>query len=40
MMAQVYAIAERSWSYPIVLILLFGTWRSVQRKAAVRRSLG
>lgn len=28
---QTYAAATRVWSYPILLILAFGTWRSHQR---------
>ena len=29
---QVYAAAAQIWSYPILLILAVGTWRSHQRR--------
>ena len=29
---QAYAVATRFWSYPILLILAIGTWRSHQRR--------
>jgi hypothetical protein len=33
-----YAIAERFWSYPILVILFFGAWRSHRRDVEARRS--
>ena len=32
LLPQAYAAATKSWSYPILLILLVGTWRSHQRR--------
>jgi hypothetical protein len=34
---QAYAAAEKFWSYPILLILAIGTWRSHRRLLAHRR---
>jgi len=34
---QAYAAAEKFWSYPILLILAIGTWRSHHRMLAERR---
>jgi hypothetical protein len=31
LLPQAYAAATKSWSYPILLILLIGTWRRQQR---------
>lgn len=31
---QAYAVATKFWSYPILLILVIGTWRSHQRNRA------
>ncbi|HEX6661670.1 MAG TPA: hypothetical protein VF067_07365 [Sphingomicrobium sp.] len=33
---QAYAAAERFWSYPILVILLIGAWRSHRRATAQR----
>ena len=33
---QAYAAAARIWSYPILIIILIGTWRSHQRAKAER----
>ena len=32
LVAQVYAAAERFWSYPILLILILGTWRRTRQE--------
>lgn len=29
---QVYAVAERMWSYPILIILILGTWRGTRQR--------
>lgn len=34
-----YAAAVRFWSYPILLIIALGTWRSARRAAAMREPL-
>lgn len=31
-----YAVAARFWSYPILIILLIGTWRQYRRSSGVR----
>lgn len=31
MMPQAYAAAERFWSYPVLLIIIVGTWRARRR---------
>lgn len=33
-----YAAAERFWSYPILIILLFGAWRQHRRQRETRQS--
>lgn len=35
---QAYAAAARIWSYPILIIILIGTWRSHQRSKAERKA--
>lgn len=37
MIAKAYGAAERFWSFPILAILLIGTWRSHQRSLRARR---
>jgi hypothetical protein len=34
LLPTVYGAAERFWSYPILLILAIGTWRSARRRAS------
>jgi hypothetical protein len=33
---QAYAAAERFWSYPILIILIVGTWRTHRRSNALQ----
>jgi hypothetical protein len=37
MIAKAYGTAERFWSFPILAVLLIGTWRSRQRLLRARR---
>ena len=40
LLPMAYAAALRFWSYPILIILLFGTWREHRRSAATAKRLG
>lgn len=39
MMPSAYAVAERFWSYPILIILAVGTWRGNRRRMIERKSI-
>lgn len=36
LLPQAYAAAAKFWSYPILIILAIGTWRTARRRAAER----